>query len=122
LKTTPPKPTGCPAATAPPYLSDAAKAQWHRLVTEYNIDDTGGRILLEQMLSAQDRMQRAAALISKHGEIVPGANGVLKTNPACAVERDARAQMLAALKQLNLGRADNKPRRPGEFVIPDDRS
>ena len=47
-------------------------------------------------------MTAATKAIEQYGIVVPGTGGSVKANPACAVERDARAQFLGALKQLNL--------------------
>ncbi len=56
-------------------------------------------------------MGQAAALIDKHGVCVADRYQQLKPNPAVAAERDARAAMLAAFKQLNLDVLP--PQRPG---------
>jgi phage terminase small subunit len=69
---------------------------------EYAIDDLAGRFLLEQALRSFDRVQAASKLIAEHGEVLRDRFGQLRANPACTVERDARAAMLAAFKQLNL--------------------
>lgn len=91
------------ATTAPPKgLSPAAKAWWTRLHKEFNLDDSGAAFLLETALMAFDRMTEAGVLVDKHGIAVLDKFDQLKANPAVAAERDARAAMLSAFKQLGL--------------------
>ena len=98
----------------PAGLTDAAKSWWKRILAEFAVDDEAGLLLLEQALRAFDRMNEAAQLVATHGVASPDRWGQLRVNPACAVERDSRAAMLAALRELNLSvepvRA--KPGRP----------
>jgi phage terminase small subunit len=77
---------------------------------EYQIDDDAGLLLLQTALEAYDRMKSAAAQIEADGETIKDRFGQLKPHPLLPTERDARAQMLAALKQLNL---DLEPLRDG---------
>lgn len=95
----------------PSDLSPAAKAWWKRLHGEFDLDDSGAAFLLESALRAFDRMNEAGALVDQHGVAVFDRYGQLKSNPATSVERDARAQMLAAFKQLGLDILP--PQRPG---------
>jgi len=63
-----------------------------------------------------DRIREAQAAIRKHGALVPDRWGTLKQNPACFLERDARAGMLSALKALNLDLEPLRDRgRPSMF-------
>lgn len=88
-----------------------AKQWWKRLHAEFDLDDAGAAFLLETALRAFDRMNEAAALIGKHGVVIADRYQQLKPNPAVTVERDSRAAMLAAFKQLNLDVLP--PQRPG---------
>lgn len=87
---------------APKGLSAAARAWWRRLHDEFDLDDEAAKFLLESALRAFDRMREAAAVLDEHGVVVTDKFGQLKPNPACTVERDCRAAMLMAFKQLNL--------------------
>jgi P27 family predicted phage terminase small subunit len=87
---------------APAGLSASARAWWRKLMTEYGIADAGGLLLLQSALEAFDRMRQARDLIAKHGAVTVDRFGQLRPNPATTIERDSRAAMLAALKQLNL--------------------
>lgn len=94
----------------PPSLSDAAKAWWVKLTTEYELEDAAGLLLLETALQAFDRMHQARDLITKHGAVTLDRFEQLRPNPATTIERDSRAAMLGALKALNL---DLEPLRDG---------
>lgn len=87
---------------APHHLSDEARGWWQRLTAEYALDDEAGKLLLQTSLEAFDRMKRAAERIDADGDAVEDRFGQVKPHPLLNAERDARSQMLAALKQLNL--------------------
>jgi len=87
-----------------------AQRWWVALHSEYELRDAAALLLLQSALEAFDLMRQAQAAIAEHGVTVDGRDGQLKPNPACATARDARAQMMAALKQLNL---DLEPLRDG---------
>jgi len=97
----------------PAGLSPAAKSWWKKLIAEYEIEDQAGLLILETAMRAMDRMAMASALVDQHGAVTVDKFGQLKANPACAVERDSRAAMLTALKNLNLDLEPiGKPGRP----------
>jgi P27 family predicted phage terminase small subunit len=90
-------------APAPPKdLSAAACTWWKRLHAEFDLADEAAAFLLESALRAFDRMNQAGALVEKHGVCIVDRFGQLRANPATNAERDARAAMLSAFKQLNL--------------------
>ena len=91
-----------PGLSPPEGLSPAARAWWQRLHDEYDLTDQAARFLLETALRAFDRMHEAAAKIAEHGVVVTDKFGQLKSNPATTVERDSRAAMLGAFRQLGL--------------------
>ena len=94
----------------PKHLSRAAKIWWRKIQDEYALEDQAGQLLLQTALEAFDRMKQAAAKIEVDGPQVHDRFGQLKAHPLLTVERDSRAQMLSALKQLNL---DVEPLRDG---------
>ena len=98
----------------PKHLSRGAQEGWQKLTTEYSIDDEAGKLLLQTALEAFDRMKKAAERIDKDGDAVEDRFGQVKPHPLLNAERDARSQMLAALKQLNLDiePLNDKPGRP----------
>jgi P27 family predicted phage terminase small subunit len=103
------------AKGAPATLSRPARDQWRRYVHEYLITDAHGLFLLEQAMLAYDRVLEAQAAVKRDGMTTPGRDGQPRSHPALVVERDARAQMLMALKHLNLDLEPVKPigRPPG---------
>lgn len=96
--------------SAPDRLSPEAAEWWASLQGEYGIDDRGGRLLLQTALEAFDRMRECQEAIRRDGPTVMDRFDQAKPHPLLATERDARAQMLAALKALNL---DIEPLRDG---------
>ena len=102
--------------TPPKHLSPAAKSWWKKIQEEYNISDQAGRLLLQTALEAHDRLKQSQEQIAADGPQVTDRFGQLKAHPLLTTERDSRAQMLAALKQLNLDLeplADLPGRPPG---------
>ena len=99
----------------PKTLSREAAALWRRLVAEYGITDEGGLLLLGTALEAFTRMRQAQEALAEDGLTVADRFGQMKAHPLTTVERDSRAQLLAALKHLNLDLEPlrNTPGRPG---------
>jgi P27 family predicted phage terminase small subunit len=95
---------------APDHLSAEAAEWWARIQAEYAIADNAGLLLLQSAMESFDSMREAQKAVDKHGVTYLDRYQQPKANPACAVVRDSRAQMLAALKQLNL---DIEPLRDG---------
>ena len=91
-----------PKTTAPKHLSKDARDWWTKIQDEYGINDNAGKLLLQTALEAFDRMKSAANRINKDGAAVEDRFGQVKPHPLLPAERDARSQMLLALKQLNL--------------------
>lgn len=83
-------------------------------MTEYDIGDEAGLLLLQTGLEAFDRMRNCQAAIKRDGQMVRDRFGQMKSHPLLPAERDARSQMLAALKALNLDLEPlhEKPGRP----------
>ena len=93
-------------------LSKEASKLKSAITKDYLIDDDAGISILQTGLEAFDLMHRAQAVVDTEGLTVKGDRGGTKAHPLLAVVRDARAQFLLALKQLNL---DIEPQhdRPG---------
>ena len=98
------------SAKTPKGLSREAKGWWRKLVAEYAIEDEAGFLMLQTSLEAFDRMRQAQAVLKEDGLVVTDRWGQRKAHPLVTVERDSRAQMMAALKALNL---DVEPLRSG---------
>ena len=95
---------------APSKLSKEAKKLWLSIKEEYQIDDKAGLLLLTTAFEAFDRLRQCQQAIEDEGATYLDRFNKPKINPLLSVERDARAQMLAALKALNL---DIEPLRDG---------
>ena len=87
-------------AKPPKHLSREAAGWWSKIVNEWDLD-AAARLILEIGLEAFDRM-RAAQKLTSASVVLKDRFGQFKLNPACTVERDSRAALLSALKQLNL--------------------
>jgi len=99
----------------PKTLSAEASRWWKKLTEDYEICDEAGFLLLQTALEAFDRMREAQAVITREGLTVKDRFDQAKAHPLTVVERDSRAQMLAALKALNLDLEPlrDAPGRPG---------
>ena len=86
----------------PRHLSVESKGVWTRVHHDHNIDDEAGKVVFVVTLEGLDRLRSAQARLKRDGIVVTDRFGKLKAHPACAIERDARAQVLAGFKQLGL--------------------
>src|SRR5687767_2951495 len=87
---------------APQHLSEEARRLWKGVMAEYAIEDTAGQLLLQTATEAHDRIREARRIITEQGVTVRDRYGHDKPHPMLAVEKDARAAMLLALKHLDL--------------------
>lgn len=94
----------------PSHLRAAGRDLWRSIREDYAIDDSAGLALLTTAAECLDRMREAQEAIEAGGALVLDRYGATKLNPACALEKDARAGFLAALRALNL---DLEPLRDG---------
>ncbi len=99
----------------PKHLSAAAKKWWRALMSEYQIEDAAGLLLLATALEAYDRMKAAGAVLDEEGPTFTDRYGQARPHPAATVEATNRSQMLGAIKQLNLDLEPLRDRvgRPG---------
>lgn len=88
-------------SAAPSHLGAEARDWWTRLAANYEIEDEGGRLLLQVAMEAFERMRQCQAAITRDGLVTRGSKRQPRAHPLLAAERDARGQMLAALKALN---------------------
>jgi hypothetical protein len=88
-------------AAAPAHLGDAGRELWASIQAAYQITDPGGRVLLCTAAEAADRIASVRSQIDEQGELL-AIRGIPRVNPLCAVERDARAALIRALKELHL--------------------
>lgn len=87
----------------PKHLSAEARVWYSQIRKEYGIEDSAGLALLAAAAGAFDRAESARREIAKDGGcVIRDRFGQPKQHPAAAVERDARSQVIQALKALNL--------------------
>lgn len=94
-----------PKTTAPPpHLSADARKFWTSIHADFVVDDGAGLALLRAAAEAFDRAQDARKLIEKDGgPVLTDRFGQRKPHPAVAIERDARGQLVSAIRALRLG-------------------
>ena len=105
-------------APPPAHLTAEGKGWWRKICGEYDIADEAGLLLLQTALEAFDRMRSATRIVKREGASVRDRFGQPRAHPLLAVERDARAAMMAALRALNLDLEpvrDRPGRPPGTF-------
>src|SRR5262245_21772092 len=108
------RPVDPPSPPVPAGLSRESGEIWDQLIREYAISEAAGFHVLRVGLEAHDRMRQAQQAIDKDGPSVKDKFGQLRAHPLLAIERDSRAQFLAAMKQLNfdLEPLRDRPGRP----------
>lgn len=97
-------------ATSSKTIESRARAWIKKISKEFGIDDAGGTLILEELERALVTELRAEAVLAKEGHSFSDRFGQRRAHPLAAVARDARAQVLASLKALNL---DLEPLRDG---------
>jgi hypothetical protein len=97
------------AVPAPPRpLGEHGAALWQRVMTEYEIADSGGLEMLALACQALDRAESLRAEIDDDGEIIR-VRGSIKDHPALKHELANRAFVTRTLAKLGL---DVEPVRP----------
>jgi len=86
----------------PKHLSNEAQKLWDKLLTEYEIQDEAGLLILQTAMEAFDRMREAQAIIKTEGLTIEDRFFQKKAHPLTTVERDSRSAMMQAMKSLNL--------------------
>jgi phage terminase small subunit len=85
------------------------------VLREFAVDDAAGLLLLAEALRAWDRAREAGEAIRRDGAVCKDRFSQLRAHPAVAIERDARASMLAAFRALHLDveppKANGRPTR-----------
>jgi P27 family predicted phage terminase small subunit len=91
-----------PIKQPPKHLRAAARRMWDRLCLDFCIDDSAGLYLLECACTAYQCSEDARRLVRREGLTVTDRFGQCRSHPGCAIERDARGQMISALRALKL--------------------
>lgn len=85
----------------PPHLGEDGRKLWLDIQRAYQIDDPGGLVLLRVACEALDRAESCRQLIDEQGAMLT-IRGIPRAHPALAAERDARAAIVRAIRNLNL--------------------
>jgi hypothetical protein len=96
-------------ASAPEHLGAAGRELWTSIQASYQISDPGGLALLRTAAEASDRVAACREMLDQQGAVIM-VKGIPRAHPAAAIERDARAALIRALKELHL---DLEPLRDG---------
>jgi hypothetical protein len=102
-----------PLSAPPPHLGEAGRGLWSSIQSSYEISDPGGLVLLRTAAEASDRVASCRKMLDEQGEVIV-IKGVPRAHPAAAIERDARAALIRAIKELHLDLEPlrDKPGRP----------
>lgn len=82
-------------------FSDKAQALRDAILAEYQFSPAELAVL-DKGLEALDTCEKAQEQVDNHGVLIEDRFGQLVRNPAVGIAKDARAQFLAAMKQLGL--------------------
>lgn len=83
-------------------LSTDSQRLFTRVVKQWGIKDGAGLFLLETALQARDEMVSAQETLASEGIYIEDRFKQQRLHPAAQREKESRAHMLAAFKQLNL--------------------
>jgi phage terminase small subunit len=86
----------------PKGLTAGARDRWQELQNEYRIEDAGGLSILRLHVEALMTAQSAEEILRRDGMTTVDRFGQARAHPAAVILRDARSQMLATLRALNL--------------------
>src|SRR5215469_11005174 len=87
---------------APPSnLSKAGRTLWQAVMNEYDIRDSGGQQMLQQICEAADRVQEFSVIIKRDGPVVRTKMGP-KDHPLLKHEQAARSFIVRSLGRLGL--------------------
>jgi phage terminase small subunit len=86
----------------PAWVQPPEREFWEATVRDYLIEGPA-LAMLEVACSAMQRLREARDVLDREGLVVPGRyDGMTRQHPLVTVERDARVQLLRALRELDL--------------------
>ena len=92
---------GSNPAEPPRKLDDPGRNLWDRIMSEYDIADSGGLEVLAQACQALDRAEALRSEIDRDGEVIR-VRGSIREHPALKHELASRSFVVRALARLNL--------------------
>jgi hypothetical protein len=87
--------------TPPAGLNKTGRNLWQSVMAEYDIRDSGGQQMLQQICEAADRVHEFGAIISRDGPVVRTKAGP-KDHPLIKHELAARSFIVRSLHRLGL--------------------
>ena len=85
----------------PASLNEAGAKLWRSILSEYRIEDSGGREMLAQICGAADTVAECDKIIAQDGKTIR-INGGLKEHPLLKVQLAARSFIVRSLHRLGL--------------------
>lgn len=85
----------------PKHLSSIARKLWRDTCASHTVIDPNQFALLRAACESFDRANEAREILAREGLTVTDRFGQQKAHPCAAVERDAKASMIAAFRALN---------------------
>src|SRR5215471_19054853 len=86
---------------SPATLGKAGATQWQAIMTEYRIEDSGGRAVLLQICAAVDDLAECDRAIARDGPMIATKNGP-KEHPLCKQRLALRAFICRSVQRLGL--------------------
>jgi P27 family predicted phage terminase small subunit len=90
----------------PKHLSLTARKLWRDICASHEVAHANQFALLRSACEAFDRAEGARQILAAEGITTKDRFGQLRAHPACAIERDARGQMIACFRALGLSDPD----------------
>lgn len=91
---------------APSHLMPGTQRWYREICATYELE-AHHKLILQAACESWDRAQQARQHIAEHGLVIDG-----KSNPAVAVEQDARTLFVRCVRELNLDAAEPPDARP----------
>jgi len=107
MKKTPP-PTKANPLGPPPTLDKAGATLWQSVMTEYRIEDSGGREILTQICAAADNLHDCDVAITRDGAMINTRTGP-KEHPLLKQRLALRAFITRSVQRLGLTLETAKP-------------
>ena len=96
-----PQQTAVVLLAPPANLNKTGRDLWQSVMSEYDIRDSGGQQMLQQICEAADRVHEFGAIISRDGPVVRTKAGP-KDHPLIKHELAARSFIVRSLHRLGL--------------------
>ncbi len=96
----------------PAHLKAAGKKLWRGILRDYEVSDAHDLARLQVAAECADRCAEARGVIDRDGAYISDRFGGMKSHPALAVEKDSRALLLRAIREMGVDLVESRPSRP----------